>query len=85
MSTLALREDIPLDLTVVNSESGYVSVALSLAGMTIAMASAKRDQVYVLASGAPCVAVGGAHFPLAFSHLKWAADVLGVPVRGENS
>jgi hypothetical protein len=82
MSTLTLREDIGLDLSVTNSTTGYVTAAMVLRGMQIAIASASRDQVHVLADGAPCLAVGGAHFPLAFTHLKWAAATLGMSVRG---
>lgn len=82
MSTLPLREDIGLDLVVTSSTTGYVTAALTLRGMHIAVASAQRCQVHVLASGAPCLAVGGAHFPLAFSHLKWASHELGLPVTG---
>lgn len=79
---LPLREDIGLDLVVTNSTTGYVTAAITLRGMQVAVASAPRDQVQVLAAGTPCLAVGGAHFPLAFAHLKWVADVLGMPVRG---
>lgn len=83
MSTLPLREDIGLELSVTNSTTGYVTAALILRGMHVAIASAPRDQVHVIACGAPCLAIGGAHFPLAFGQLKWAADVLGMTVRGE--
>lgn len=83
MNRLPLREDIGLDLVVMNSANGFVTAALVLRGMHVAVASAPRDQVHVIASGAPCLAIGDAHFPLAFGHLKWAADVLGMIVRGE--
>lgn len=83
MNTLPLREDIGLDLVVTNSTTGYVTAALVMRGMHVAIVSAPREQVHVIASGAPCLAIGGAHFPLAFGQLKWAAEVLGMTVRGE--
>lgn len=85
MSTLPLREDIGLDLVLTISTTGYVTAAITLRGMHIAVASAPRDQVHVLASGAPCLAVGGTHFPLAFAHLKEAATALDMTVRGVNA
>lgn len=83
MSTLPIREDMGLDLVVTNSTTGYVTAALVLRGIHVAIASAPRDHVQVIASGSPCLAVGGAHFPLGFGQLKWAAEVLGMNVRGE--
>lgn len=83
MSTLPIREDIGLDLVVTNSSTGYVTVLLVLRGMHVAVASAPRGHVKAIASGSPCLAIGGAHFPLAYAHLKWAAETLGMTVRGE--
>ena len=81
MSTIVLREDIGLDLIVINGTT-YVTAALVLKHMQIAVASAPRDAVYLLASGYTCLAIGDTHFPLTHAHLKEVAAVLGMPMRG---
>lgn len=84
MTTIVLREDIGLDLAVINGTT-YVTAALVLKGMQVAVASGPRASVHLLASGHPCLAIGGTHFPLAYAHLKEAAALLGMPVQGEHA
>jgi hypothetical protein len=82
VSELTLNDAERLVL-VVTSGASVVMASLVLKGMTVVTAVAPRDSVLVLASGVPCLAVGGTHFPLAYGHLKDVAAILDMPVRGE--
>ncbi|WP_199098982.1 hypothetical protein [Dyella sp. ASV21] len=84
MTTLELRDDAALCLSV-TAGPNWVTATLVFGGMHIGTASAPRDEVFLLASGCPCLAVGCAHFPLAYIHLKELSVAMDMPIRGDRA
>jgi hypothetical protein len=84
MNLLTLNEDAGLHLVLINGEA-YVTAVLTFRDMQIAVATCRRSAIHAMASGASFLALGDVHFPLAHDHLKQAADILGVSVRGDAS
>lgn len=79
MSILALSRDI--DLVLVKGPT-HATAALVRNGVTLSQTSERLEVVRVLASGVPCLALGATHFPMSAGQLRWAADVLGMPIAG---
>ena len=81
MSLINLREDVGLQLHL--SRSGHqVTAIMALQGMHTCVAHCEARDASATTSGIPLLRVGSASFSLSFSHLREAAEILGLPIDG---